>query len=135
MSRCCMVSELQRYPVLRRRVDEVLGRFLRHSFEPTEHLITALIEMEMDYINTFHPNFIGGSRALELAQQQVRSSMVIVPGSWPRDGVEFDATQASERSSRSRTVVRSTANGFIRPPANGVVSDQGARANTETERN
>ncbi|KAK9678838.1 hypothetical protein RND81_11G236000 [Saponaria officinalis] len=126
MSHCCMVSELQRYPVLRRRVDEVVGRFLRHSFEPTEHLITALIEMEMDYINTSHPNFIGGSRALEVAQQQVRSSM---------DGVEFDATQASERSSRSRTVLRSTANGFIRPPANGVVSDQGARANTETERN
>ncbi|KAL9245617.1 hypothetical protein vseg_019246 [Gypsophila vaccaria] len=135
MSHCCMVSELQRYPVLRRRVDEVVGRFLRHSFEPTQDLITALIEMEMDYINTSHPNFIGGSRALEVAQQQVRSSMVIVPGSRPRDGVEVDATQATERNSRSRTVVRSTANGFIRPPANGVISDQGARANTETERN
>ncbi|KAH9610144.1 hypothetical protein KSS87_003456, partial [Heliosperma pusillum] len=124
MSHSCMVSELQRYPVLRRRVDEVVGRFLRHSFEPTKDLITALIEMEMDYINTSHPNFIGGSRALEVAQQQVRSSTAIDPVSRPRDGVETDAMQASERNSRPRTVVRSTDNGYIRSPANGVIMDK-----------
>jgi len=28
----------------------------------------------MDYINTSHPNFIGGSKAVEIAQQQVKSS-------------------------------------------------------------
>lgn len=30
--------------------------------------------MQMDYINTSHPNFIGGSRAIEIAQQQLKSS-------------------------------------------------------------
>jgi hypothetical protein len=41
----------------------------------------TLLIMQEDYINTSHPNFIGGSKAVELAQQQVRSarmSMMVV---------------------------------------------------------
>jgi len=32
--------------------------------------------LQMDYINTSHPNFIGGSKALEAAVQQTKSSTV-----------------------------------------------------------
>lgn len=28
----------------------------------------------MDYINTSHPNFVGGSKAVEIALQQIKSS-------------------------------------------------------------
>lgn len=28
----------------------------------------------MDYINTSHPSFIGGSKALEIAKQEVKAS-------------------------------------------------------------
>jgi len=30
--------------------------------------------LQIDYINTSHPNFIGGRKAVEIAQQQVKSS-------------------------------------------------------------
>lgn len=33
----------------------------------------------MNYINTSHPNFIGGSKAVEIALQQVKSSRVSLP--------------------------------------------------------
>lgn len=33
----------------------------------------------MDYINTSHPNFIGGSKAVEIAKQQLKSSKVTLP--------------------------------------------------------
>lgn len=33
----------------------------------------------MDYINTSHPNFIGGSKAVEMALQQIKSSRLPVP--------------------------------------------------------
>lgn len=33
----------------------------------------------MDYINTSHPNFIGGSKAVEIALQQVKSSRIAAP--------------------------------------------------------
>ena len=32
--------------------------------------------LQMDYINTSHPNFIGGSKAVEMAIQQVKSSKI-----------------------------------------------------------
>lgn len=30
--------------------------------------------LQMDYINTSHPNFVGGSKAVQIALQQVESS-------------------------------------------------------------
>ncbi|KAE9447001.1 hypothetical protein C3L33_21104, partial [Rhododendron williamsianum] len=46
MSHRCMVNELQRFPVLRKRMDEVVGNFLREGLEPSETMIGHIIEME-----------------------------------------------------------------------------------------
>lgn len=32
----------------------------------------------MDYINTSHPNFVGGSKAVEIALQQIKSSRISI---------------------------------------------------------
>ncbi|KAG2691323.1 hypothetical protein I3760_08G004400 [Carya illinoinensis] len=74
MSRACGAVELQRFPFLRRRMDEVMGKFLRDGVKPAERMIANLIEMEMDYINSSNPKFIGGSKAIELAKQQLKLS-------------------------------------------------------------
>ncbi|MBA0687992.1 hypothetical protein Goari_005803, partial [Gossypium aridum] len=79
ISHRCMVNELQRFPVLRRHMDQVIGNFLREGLEPSETMIGHIIEMEMDYINTSHPSFIGGSKAVELANQQIKNSRVPLP--------------------------------------------------------
>ena len=47
ISHCCMMNELQRFPFLRKRVDEVIGNFLRESLEPSEKMIENIIEMEV----------------------------------------------------------------------------------------
>lgn len=73
ISRACEVADLQSFPVLRRRMDDVMGKFLRDGLKPAENMIENLIEMEMDYINSSNPNFLGGSKAVELAQKQLRS--------------------------------------------------------------
>lgn len=38
----------------------------------------------MDYINTSHPNFVGGSKALEIAVQQTKSSRAALSVSRPK---------------------------------------------------
>ena len=43
--------------------------------------------VQMGYINTSHPNFIGGSKAVEIALQQVKSSRI--PSTVPRLKVSF----------------------------------------------
>uniref|UniRef100_F6H3K1 Dynamin-related protein 3A n=1 Tax=Vitis vinifera TaxID=29760 RepID=F6H3K1_VITVI len=76
MSHACEAPEVQRFPVLRRKLEDVMGKFLRDGIKPAERMIGNMIEMEKGYINSSHPNFIGGSKAVELAVQQLRSSQV-----------------------------------------------------------
>ncbi|CAN6582813.1 unnamed protein product [Malus baccata var. baccata] len=73
ISRACEVIELQRFPVLRKCLDEVVVNFLREGAKPALRMIENLIEMEVDYINTSHPRFIGGKKASELAMQQLKA--------------------------------------------------------------
>ncbi|KAG8645833.1 dynamin-related protein 3A isoform X2 [Manihot esculenta] len=112
ISHRCLVNELQRFPVLRKRMDEVIGNFLRDGLEPSETMIGHIIEMEMDYINTSHPNFVGGSKAVQIALQQ--------------DGIEQDKASASERTQKSRAI--------LARQVNGVVADQGVRPAADVEK-
>ncbi|XP_070683280.1 dynamin-related protein 3A-like isoform X4 [Malus domestica] len=73
ISRACEVIELQRFPVLRKCLDEIVVNFLREGAKPALRMIENLIEMEVDYINTSHPRFIGGKKASELAMQQLKA--------------------------------------------------------------
>lgn len=47
ISHRCLVIERQRFPVLRKRMDEVIGNFLREGLEPSETMIGHIIEMEV----------------------------------------------------------------------------------------
>ncbi|CAJ2648888.1 unnamed protein product [Trifolium pratense] len=128
MSRYCMtlVTELQRFPLLRKRMDEVIGIFLLEGLKPSTNVIGHIIDMEMDYINTSHPNFIGGSKALDIAMQQSRSSRAALSVSRPKDVLESDKGSASERSVKSRAI--------LGRQANGVVADPGVRAVSDAEK-
>ncbi|GFS43625.1 dynamin-related protein 3A [Actinidia rufa] len=125
MSHHCMVNELQRFPVLRKRMDEVIGNFLQEGLEPSETMIGHIIEMEMDYINTSHPNFIGGSKAVEIAVQQIKSNRVgtLIPRQKDEDP---EKAPTSERSLKSRTI--------LARPVNGIVPEQGSRPVADVEK-
>ncbi|XP_052879062.1 dynamin-related protein 3A-like [Gossypium arboreum] len=125
VSHRCMVNELQRFPVLRRHMDQVIGNFLREGLEPSETMIGHIIEMEMDYINTSHPSFIGGSKAVELANQQIKNSRVPLPIK-PKDGSEPDKALTSERSIKSRAI--------LARQVNGIIADQGVRPVADGEK-
>ncbi|RHY12575.1 hypothetical protein DYB25_001390 [Aphanomyces astaci] len=60
----CETVELTRFADLRDRVVEVVNSMLRTSMGPTQAMISNLIKTELSYINTNHPDFIGGSRAV-----------------------------------------------------------------------
>ncbi|XP_009590783.1 dynamin-related protein 3B [Nicotiana tabacum] len=113
MSHRCMVNELQRFPILRKRMDEVIGHFLRQGLEPSEIMIGHIIDMEMDYINTSHPNFIGGSKAVEIALQQVKSSRIAAPVPRLKEGVDLEKAPNSERSLKSRAILARSVGGFV----------------------
>lgn len=41
------MTELQRFPVLQKRMDEVIGNFLREGLEPSQAMIRDILEMEV----------------------------------------------------------------------------------------
>ncbi|KAK4378558.1 hypothetical protein RND71_000420 [Anisodus tanguticus] len=112
MSHRCMVNELQRFPILRKRMDEVIGNFLREGLGPSEVMIGHIIEMEMDYINTSHPNFIGGNKAMEIASQQVKSSKIAAPNPRQKD-VDLDKAPTSERGLKTRAILARSVGSFV----------------------
>ncbi|GER55578.1 dynamin related protein [Striga asiatica] len=125
MSHRCVVNELQRFPFLRKYMDDVVGNFMREGLEPSQTMIGHIIEMEMDYINTSHPNFIGGSKAVEMALQMVKSSKIIVPNGKQKE-IGDSEKAATDRNLKSRSI--------IGRQVNGVVSEQAVRPAAESER-
>ncbi|THG09051.1 hypothetical protein TEA_010282 [Camellia sinensis var. sinensis] len=117
---------MKRFPVLRKRMDEVLGHFLRGGLEPSETMIGHIIEMEMDYINTSHPRFIGGSTAVEKALEHTKSSRITSSIPRSRDAVDSEKTSTSERNLKSRAI--------LARPVNGIVPEQGVRPVADVER-
>ncbi|CAM8923978.1 unnamed protein product [Rhodiola kirilowii] len=130
ISHRCMVSELLRFPIMRKRVEEAVGNFLREGLEPSETMIGHIIEMEMDYINTSHPNFIGGSKAIEIATQAIKSSRAS-PASMTtpkqKDGADhIDKAPSSEKTIKSRAI--------LPRQVNGIVPEQGLKPVAEIEK-
>ena len=60
----CEPGELTRFPNLRERMVEVVNGLLKRAVGPTQMMVSNLIKIELAYINTSHPDFIGGSRAV-----------------------------------------------------------------------
>ncbi|EME30418.1 Dynamin-related protein 3B [Galdieria sulphuraria] len=57
-------DDLARFERLESRLGEVTGDLLRRLKEPTSQVVADLVDMEISYINTRHPDFIGGNRAM-----------------------------------------------------------------------
>lgn len=82
MAAQCETTELTRFPELRDRVVEVVNHMLRKCVGPTQMMISNLINIELAYINTSHPDFIGGSRAVA----QLMEKMAQEKGGGGREG-------------------------------------------------
>ncbi|KAJ8538780.1 hypothetical protein K7X08_030076 [Anisodus acutangulus] len=122
ISRACETVEMRRFSELRRRLEDVTARFLRDGVKPAERMITNFIDLEMDYINSSHPDFIGGTKAVDMAQMQ--------------EGNDVDKVSASKTGHRSIATAAKFLNGALpsqvgRPQAD---SDRVASAGVSTTR-
>lgn len=87
-------AELARFHRLRIAVSETTLKLLREQKIPTLQMVHNLVEMEMSYINTWHPDFVGGRQAL--------SSMIeraLLPTS---DVKTLDSTNVISKPARDR---------------------------------
>ncbi|KAF8537062.1 Dynamin central region-domain-containing protein [Trichophaea hybrida] len=60
----------RRYPSLKEKFYQVVIQFFKKAMQPTNKLVTDLVAMEACYINTGHPDFINGHRAMATVNER-----------------------------------------------------------------
>ncbi|KAJ6107240.1 Vacuolar protein sorting-associated protein 1 [Penicillium sp. IBT 18751x] len=83
----------RRYPMLKEKFHTVVIAFFKKCMDPTSKLVKDLIAMEATYINTGHPDFLNGQRAMAIVndrQQAAKPTQVD-----PKTGKPLPARAAS----------------------------------------
>ena len=57
------LRDFQRFPTLREQMNSVVMNLIRTRLPITNQMVEGLIAIEVAYINTNHPDFVGGTRA------------------------------------------------------------------------
>ncbi|KAI9763785.1 MAG: vacuolar protein sorting-associated protein 1 [Geoglossum simile] len=60
----------RRYPLLKEKVHLVVINFFKKVMDPTNKLVRDLVTMESCYINTGHPDFLNGHRAMAIVNER-----------------------------------------------------------------
>jgi dynamin 1-like protein len=66
----CSNKELLKYPKLNAKINEVVSNLLRERLTPTTNYVESLIDIQLAYVNTIHPDFIGAKGALQTLHTQ-----------------------------------------------------------------
>ncbi|EFY88853.1 vacuolar protein sorting-associated protein 1 [Metarhizium acridum] len=64
----------RRYPQLKEKMHGVVIAFFKKAMEPTNKLVRDLVAMESCYINTGHPDFLNGHRAMAIVNERYNPS-------------------------------------------------------------
>ncbi|KAF3932791.1 Dynamin-1 [Dactylella cylindrospora] len=60
----------RRYPMLKEKFNMVVVSFFKKAMNPTNKLVSDLVAMESCYINTGHPDFLNGHRAMAIVNEK-----------------------------------------------------------------
>ncbi|KAF8460651.1 putative vacuolar dynamin-like GTPase VpsA [Kalaharituber pfeilii] len=64
----------RRYPALKEKFHAVVISFFKKAMQPTNKLVQDLVAMESCYINTGHPDFLNGHRAMAIVTEKHNSA-------------------------------------------------------------
>ncbi|KAK0442961.1 Dynamin central region-domain-containing protein [Armillaria borealis] len=68
------IQAFRRYPALRERFNSVVVNFFKSSMNPTSKLVTDLVSMQACYVNTTHPDFINGHKAMSIVNDRLNAN-------------------------------------------------------------
>lgn len=85
----------RRYPSLKEKMHNVVIGFFKKAMEPTNKLVKDLVSMESIYVNTGHPDFLNGHRAMAIVNERHNPKPVQVD---PKTGKALASTPARAAS-------------------------------------
>ncbi|KAL9052440.1 MAG: hypothetical protein Q9162_005409 [Coniocarpon cinnabarinum] len=100
----------RRYPQLKEKFYAVVVAFFKKVMEPTNKLVRDLVSMESTYVNTGHPDFLNGSRAMAIVHERHNANKPTQVD--PKTGKPLPASAATPRPA-SPTLDESQGGGFF----------------------
>ncbi|KAI5899264.1 uncharacterized protein SCHCODRAFT_02523523 [Schizophyllum commune H4-8] len=80
------MQAFRRYPALRERFNHVVVNFFKKSMTPTTKLVSDLVAAQACYVNTTHPDFLNGHRAMAIVNERLAAARPPPPGADPKSG-------------------------------------------------
>ncbi|KAF9533510.1 Dynamin central region-domain-containing protein [Crepidotus variabilis] len=68
------MQSFRRYPALKERFNSVVVNFFKTAMNPTTKLVSDMVSMQVCYVNTTHPDFIGGHKATALVTERLNAA-------------------------------------------------------------
>ncbi|KAI0329870.1 hypothetical protein GY45DRAFT_1324480 [Cubamyces sp. BRFM 1775] len=68
------IQAFRRFPALRDRFNAVVVNFFKNSMNPTTKLVSDLVAMQACYVNTTHPDFLNGHKAMAIVQERLNAN-------------------------------------------------------------
>ncbi|PWN54390.1 hypothetical protein IE53DRAFT_157440 [Violaceomyces palustris] len=72
-------QSFRRFPALRERFNSVVIQFFKKCMGPTTKLVTDFVAAEAGYLNTGHPDFISGHKAMEIVNERLNPPAPATP--------------------------------------------------------
>ncbi|CAE6484420.1 unnamed protein product [Rhizoctonia solani] len=73
------IQAFKRYPQLRDRFNSVVINFFKSSMGPTTKLVTDMVAMQACYVNTTHPDFLNGHKAMSIVTERLNANRPSTP--------------------------------------------------------
>jgi dynamin 1-like protein len=105
-------GDLARFPLLRDRVFEIVNQILRANLQPAQAMVSNLIRIELAYINTSHPDFVGGKAAVAHFTKRLNSMEAAKGLSSPAPAAGLSAHSVQQQQAQAENVA---ANVYERP--------------------
>ncbi|KAL1923297.1 uncharacterized protein VTP21DRAFT_8277 [Calcarisporiella thermophila] len=74
----------KRFPALREKFYQTVIGFFKKAISPTNKLVQDLVAMEACYINTAHPDFLNGHKAMAVVNERINASKPQPPANDPK---------------------------------------------------
>ncbi|KAI0694150.1 Dynamin central region-domain-containing protein [Cerioporus squamosus] len=68
------IQAFRRFPALRDRFNSVVVNFFKTSMGPTTKLVGDLVAMQACYVNTTHPDFLNGHKAMAIVTERLNAN-------------------------------------------------------------
>ncbi|KAK4138666.1 hypothetical protein BT67DRAFT_437987 [Trichocladium antarcticum] len=93
----------RRYPSLKEKIHAVVISFFKKAMEPTNKLVRDLVSMESCYINTGHPDFLNGHRAMAMVHEKHNPARPVQVD--PKTGKPLPASAVTPARTGSPTIL------------------------------